>query len=109
MDDEALEAGAAGGERLVPGASATGAGGGGGPTTMASMREQVRSEMQKSVASIREAADDDRLTNARKSMGGVVKALPRDTTSAMDDLSRLTPTKSLRGSMMRRSVGSLRP
>ena len=76
---------------------------------MASMREQVRSEMQKSVASIREAVDDDCVANARKSTGGIAKSLPRDVTSAMEDLTRLTPSKRFGGSMMRRSNGSLRP
>ena len=76
---------------------------------MASMREQVRREMQKSVASIREAADDDCVANARKSTGGIAKSLPRDVTSAMEDLTRLTPSKRFGGSMMRRSNGSLRP
>ena len=70
---------------------------------MASMREQVRSEMQRSVTSMREASIDQ-VEHARKSMGGVTKSLPRDATSAMDDLSRMAPRKSLRGSMMQNAV-----
>ena len=105
-DGDGLEAGRPRGAGDDGGAGAAG-GGGGGAATMASMRAQVRSEMQKSVASMREA---DGVTTARKSMGGVVRGLPRDATSAMDDLSKVASPKGVRSSMMKHAARrSMRP
>ena len=89
------EAGGDGGENLVPGATAA-AGGGARPGSMAAMRAQVRNEMDKSVSTIQNAGQDKRLADARKSMGGVVKGLPMDMTSAMDDLSSMGKRKSMK-------------
>ena len=91
------EAGGDGGENLVPGgAAAAAAGGGARPGSMAAMRAQVRNEMDKSVSTIQNAGQDKRLADARKSMGGVVKGLPMDMTSAMDDLSSMGKRKSMK-------------
>lgn len=73
---------------------------------MAAMRAQVRSEMDKSVSTMKDAAQDKQrqAAEARKTVGGVVKGLPMDATSALDEFSSMGKRKGMKMAA-RRSFG----